>query len=131
MAARSYNLGHNSVLIAEVTTLRNGILLAKEKGFHIISIEGDNLTVITILHGHYLCPWKMHMIIDDIRSILQDFTCNSIHHIYREGKQAADYVASMGHGFRTHQDINPYMNAKFSHLLSHDKLGQGLVRRRA
>ena len=68
---------------------------------------------------------------EDIQTILESFTIFESHHFYREGNRAADYVASLGYSVPIHEDINPFLDNKYSFYLLLDKLGIGLVRRRS
>lgn len=46
--------------------------------------------------------------------------------MYREANRTVNYVASLGHQVQTHQDIDPYVDNKFSYFNSLDKLGHVL-----
>ncbi|XP_021767045.1 uncharacterized protein LOC110731502 [Chenopodium quinoa] len=83
--SRTYNLGSCPAFLAIVIALRNGLLLARAHNISHIFIEGDNLMVINILQGHFKCPWKLHLLMNDIKKILESFSTFHSHHIYREG----------------------------------------------
>ncbi|XP_021744423.1 uncharacterized protein LOC110710438 [Chenopodium quinoa] len=97
VTSRTYNLGSSSAFLAKTIALRKGPLLAKEFIISDIFIEGDNLTVINILQGHFICPWKLQLLMADVKAILDSFTSFQARQIYREGNRAADYVASLGY----------------------------------
>ena len=48
----SVNLGAASILVAEVTIMRNGIGVAVQVGHTNIHIEGNNKILIQVVEGH-------------------------------------------------------------------------------
>ena len=97
--------------------------------FRHIFIEGDNLLIINLLQEKSSCPWKIRLLMDDIKKMRSHFEHVDSRHVYREANRAADYVASLGHQVQTHQDIDPYLEIIFSYFISLDKLGYSLERR--
>ncbi|XP_021751877.1 uncharacterized protein LOC110717469 [Chenopodium quinoa] len=71
ICSRSFNIDTSTPLIAEATTLRNGLLFARSHTFSHIFIEGDNLLIINILQGKTQCPWKIQLLLEDIRELLR------------------------------------------------------------
>ena len=54
--AGAFNLGAASILIAEVTAMRNGLQAAIKVGFSNIHIEGDNKILIQAVQGRIQPP---------------------------------------------------------------------------
>jgi len=48
----SFNLGATSILVAEATTMRNGLRVAAQAGYTDIQLEGDNTIPIQAAQGH-------------------------------------------------------------------------------
>jgi len=88
--AGAFNLGATSILIAEATTMRNGLQAAVTVGFSNIHIEGDNKILIQAVQEFIQPPWKIQVLVQDILYYLQ--TCNHVivFYIFREGNRAAD-----------------------------------------
>ena len=60
------NLGNTSILIAEVTTMRQGVYTAIQSSYKNILIEGDSKIVIQVVQGEISAPWVIHTLIQDI-----------------------------------------------------------------
>lgn len=65
----------------------------------------------------------------DIKQLLTHFNTIDSRHVYREANRTADYVAALGHLVQIHQDIDSFIDSKFSHFRSLDKLGFSFERR--
>ena len=75
------------------------------------------------------CPWKIQLLMNDIKKLLAHFEVVSSCHVYREANRAADYVAAIGHQISGYVNIDPNVDANFSYFISLDKLGYNLERR--
>ena len=62
-------LEHASILVAEATTMRDGIRVAWQDGFRQIEVEGDNLVVLKAVQRQIQAPWQIATIIEDIIKI--------------------------------------------------------------
>jgi len=94
--AGAFNLGAASILIAEATAMRNGVRAALEAGFNNIHIEGDNKILIQAVQGRIQPPWEIQVLVQDILYYLQNYNHVIVHHIFREGNRAADWLAKLG-----------------------------------
>ncbi|XP_021836027.1 uncharacterized protein [Spinacia oleracea] len=90
ITAYTYNLGHSQAFMAEASDLHKGIQEAKRLNIRRLYIEGDNLLIINSVKGIWSTPWKLHNIINDIKSLLLTFDIWEIKHIFRETNRAAD-----------------------------------------
>ena len=83
-------------LCAELLGLRRGLILAWNIGFRLGVCEVDCYEIIRLLHAsssefHIYAP-----IIRDIQRLLAyNWNC-SVHHVYREGNQVADFLTKLG-----------------------------------
>lgn len=80
---------------AEVKGLHQGLRICKEKGFTNIVIELDSLVLVQIIQGKVKSPWNIAYMIRSIFQLLGFFNY-SVQHIFREGNQAADFLANVG-----------------------------------
>ena len=90
-----YNLQTNegSALLVEARALLEGIIRASGRGITNHMIEGDGLTIINAIKDIWKPPWEIQSMIEDMKIILQSFNSVEIYHCYREGNQAADFLA--------------------------------------
>ena len=78
------------IIVAEATTMRDGINVALQAGFHRIEVEGDNQIVIKAMQKQISTPWQIAPTLEDIRNMTSNCESISFTHIYREGNMAAD-----------------------------------------
>ena len=81
------------IIQVEARALLEGVLRAEALGITKIIIEGDNLSVINAIKKTWKPPWEIRTIISDISTILERFTFVETYHCFREGNQAADFIA--------------------------------------
>jgi len=55
-----------SILVAEATTMRDGISAALQPGFRRIEVEGDNQIVLQAVQKQIHAPWQITPILEDI-----------------------------------------------------------------
>ena len=97
LQASDFNLGAGSVLIAEATTMRNGLQEAIQARYTDIHIEGDNQILIFLVQGRIQPPWEIHTLVQDILTYVKKCNKILISHIFREGNRGAAWVAKSGH----------------------------------
>lgn len=95
MGCFAANLGSSSALHAELLGAMMAIELAYDKGWHNLWLECDSLLVLSAFHSFGIVPWR-----------LRNRWRNCIHltkrmsfvfsHIYREGNNCTDKLASLG-----------------------------------
>ena len=127
--AASFYLGGGSVLVAEATTMRNGIKAALQAGFTDIHIEGDNKILIQAVQGHIQVPWEIQVLIQDIHTFLQHCNTVIVTHIFRQGNRAADWLAKYGVSLLSTMVWNVVPHRDLSLILYADNLGRPLERR--
>ena len=129
LQAGTCNLGAASILVAEATAMRNGLRAAIQAGFTNIHIEGDNKILIHAVQGRIQPPWEIPVLVQDIHYYLQ--TCNNVivHHIFREGNRAADWLAKLGLSLPSPLVWSQVPHRDFNCILLADNLGLTLARR--
>ena len=129
LQAGAFNLGAASVLIAEATAMRNGLRAAIEAGFSNIHIEGDNKILIQAVQGRIQPPWEIQVLVQDIIYFLQKCNHVIVHHIFREGNRAADWLAKLGLSLPSARVWNQTSHIDLQCILREDNLGYTLARR--
>ncbi|XP_022866066.1 uncharacterized protein LOC111385870 [Olea europaea var. sylvestris] len=103
--AFSASYGPCFILEAELRAILDGLLLARGLGISAIWLEADStLAIHCITKGGG--PWSIQGILRQIR----DFICfdrDTVSHIYREGNQVADSLASEGWDHQRYQEYGP------------------------
>ena len=84
------NYGLSSSLVVEARALKDGVDLAVQVGYSIISIEGDNMIVIQALKDDCKGPWQIAHIIKDVKACLHQSSWVFINHNFREANMTAD-----------------------------------------
>ncbi|WRX16205.1 Reverse transcriptase domain - like 10 [Theobroma cacao] len=97
----SENIGLCNSLQAELRALLRGLLLCKEYHIEILWIEMDALAVIQLIQYSQKGSHDIRYLLESIRKCLSCISYR-ISHIFREGNQAADYLANEGH---SHQNL--------------------------
>jgi len=129
--AGSRFLEHASILVAEVTAMRDGISTALQAGFRQLEVEGDNQIVIKAVQKQIQAPWQIAPILEDIWNMIACCEIVLFRYIYREGNMAADWMAKYGCSLRCHSLVflsSPPCH-QFLFLLIDDNLGRTLARR--
>ncbi|KAL0293864.1 UNVERIFIED_CONTAM: hypothetical protein Sangu_3229600, partial [Sesamum angustifolium] len=78
---------------AELSAIHRGLQLCRDKGFRKIWIETDAKAIITLISSPRQGAWNLQNTLQRIRNILSQMTYR-ISHIFREGNQAADFLAN-------------------------------------
>ncbi|KAL0286428.1 UNVERIFIED_CONTAM: putative ribonuclease H protein, partial [Sesamum radiatum] len=86
-------LGINTNTHAELSAIHRGLQLCRDKGFRKIWIETDAKAIITLISSPRQGAWNLQNTLQRIRNILSQMTYR-ISHIFREGNQAADFLAN-------------------------------------
>ena len=116
-------------MIAEATAMRIGLRAALEAGFSNIHIERDNKILIQAVQGRIQPPWEIQVLVQDILYYLQKCNHVIVHHIFREGNRAADWLAKLGLSLSSTKVWNQASHKDLQCILSEDNLGYTLVRR--
>lgn len=83
------------ILLAELTAIYRGLLLAVQLGITDMVCYSDSLHSVKLLTEHASSFHVYAVLIQDIKDILST-TNFSIHHCLREGNQCADFMAKLG-----------------------------------
>ncbi|XP_022856515.1 uncharacterized protein LOC111377621 [Olea europaea var. sylvestris] len=92
-------------MAAELRAILDGLLLARGLGISTIWIEVDSMLAIhCITKGGG--PWTIQGILRQIRDVIR-LDRDTVSHIYREGNQVADSLASEGWDHQHYQEYGP------------------------
>lgn len=94
--ADSNGIGTSHVLVSESLALREALCHALAGGFDNILVEGDSKILIDCLMGHCSIPWRILLLVEDIRWLANRFSRISFEHILREANFVVDVVAAAG-----------------------------------
>ena len=88
-------LGCTNSCMAELWTLRDGLLIAKEMGINNLIIELDALSIVVLMNNN-TANLLMEPLLTDCRNLVREIPNKQITHIYREVNQCADALAKLG-----------------------------------
>ncbi|KAL2531794.1 Uncharacterized protein Adt_05145 [Abeliophyllum distichum] len=119
--------GDCTILEAELRAIRDGIILAQRLGLSVLWVESDStLAIHCITKGGG--PWHIQATIRHIRH-LQALDRDTITHIYREGNQVADLLASEGWDRRCYHEYSSQdLPRRHRSLVQIDRFGLPTVR---
>ncbi|EOY17514.1 Uncharacterized protein TCM_042330 [Theobroma cacao] len=100
----SENLGIQNSLQAELLALYRGLILCRDYNIRRLWIEMDAASVIRLLQGNQRGPHAIRYLLVSIRQLLSHFSFR-LSHIFREGNQAADFLANRGHEHQSLQVV--------------------------
>ncbi|XP_062021172.1 uncharacterized protein LOC133737678 [Rosa rugosa] len=90
-------IGNANVLVAEATALRDGLQTALLHHYSNIVVEGDSKLLIDCIQGSYEVPWRIRLMIQDIKQLAQQFEVIIFRHIYREANFVTDHLTTLAH----------------------------------
>jgi len=127
--AGAFNLGAGSILVAEATSMRNGLRAVVKAGFKNIFIEGNNKILIQEVQGHIQPPWEIHVLIQDSFYYIRAYNRVIVHHTFREGTHAADWLPKLKLSLSSTL-VWPQSSNRYSiHILNEYNLGLSLAKR--
>ncbi|KAM5547638.1 hypothetical protein ABKV19_001892 [Rosa sericea] len=97
VVAGTRKIGSTTVLVAECSALKDGLLHALHLNCSKILVDGDSKLVIDCVNKISDPPWKICSLVRDIQGISSMFEEISFSHIPREANFVADAIASLGH----------------------------------
>ena len=103
--------------------MRNGLRVAVKVGFNNIHIKGDNKILIQTVQGRIQSHWKIQVLIQDIFYYLQTGTRVIVHHIFRKGNRAADWLAELGLSLSSTIVWTQVSHREFHYILNENNLG--------
>jgi len=121
---------------AELEGVWRGLILAQERGFFPLIIEGDSQIIIRMItklmngsHIHKVSnSWRMAQMLDLINKWLSQHQAISLRHIKREGNKLADFLANLGVEIGVQQFEGTISNiasveqiSKFQEIVTQDK----------
>ena len=119
----------SSAIQAEAEALLQGLRSALQLGIKKLEIEGDNLSVINAIKGTWTTPWEIKAILEDVRNYIKQVEYINYYYCFREGNQAADFLARRDFGAGIQNCNNQYKD--FCTIICKDDLGHTFLRERA
>ena len=87
--------------MAELWALRDGLILAREKGLNNLIIELDVLSIVILMNNEAVNV-MMEPLLSDCRNLLNQISNKHVIHSYHEANQCADALAKLGAQSVTH-----------------------------
>ncbi|XP_024163770.1 uncharacterized protein LOC112170673 [Rosa chinensis] len=97
VVAGTRKIGSTTILVADCSALKDGLLHALHLNYSKLLVEGDSKLVIDCVNKISDPPWKICSLIRDIQGISRMFEEISFSHIPRETNFVGDAIASLGH----------------------------------
>ncbi|CAN1264564.1 Putative ribonuclease H protein At1g65750 [Linum perenne] len=123
IGAFSTNLGRCSITRAELRGIIGGLNLAWDAGARRVMVQVDSRAAVNLIskagnpcHQHAGEVTLIHQLLNREWEVM-------ISHIYREGNQAADYLADIGHGLPTGTHSINVMDSTLCYFLRRDCMG--------
>lgn len=92
----SIGFDFRSSVLAELSALRAGLIIAKSLGIKKIVVELDAKVVVSLITNSSKTKKSINSSVMDCKNLLQGFEEYIIQHNYREGNRVADVLAKMG-----------------------------------
>ncbi|GLU15130.1 hypothetical protein SLE2022_316500 [Rubroshorea leprosula] len=90
------NIGFSSPLAAELWAIRDGLVLAIQRGFHNLIVESDSKVAVLLLTKGCVSTHPHSTLILDCRMLMQKIHQIHLVNIVRERNMCADQLAKMG-----------------------------------
>lgn len=90
------NVGLSSPLAAEIWAIRDGLVLAIQRGFQNLIVESDSRIAVLLLLKGSVSTHPLSTLILDCRMLMQQFLQIQLVNIVRESNMCADQLAKMG-----------------------------------
>ncbi|CAN1846117.1 Putative ribonuclease H protein At1g65750 [Linum perenne] len=118
--AFSANLGRCSITRAELRGILHGLEFSWSSGHRKVHLQTDSQSAVSLIlaDNHPLHQHASEVLA--IRELLQRNWQVEIHHVYREGNGAADFLANMGHCFDPGVHHVPTHNCNLGYFLRKD-----------
>ena len=92
----SIGFDFRSSVMAELSALRDGLIIAKSVGIKKIVVELDAKIVVSLITNSSKTKKAINSSVMDCKNLLQGFEEYIIQHTYREANRVADVLAKMG-----------------------------------
>nr|AIK35195.1 LINE-type retrotransposon LIb DNA [Ipomoea batatas] len=119
----STNIGHTNSFLAELWGFREGLVIAKNRGYNHIIAETDSEAVVQVLiNDRAVGPFDFTLLAD-CKSLIHQFQECRIMHTFREGNQCADHLANIGQSITSGTTWWDHPPAELTELLNRDAWG--------
>ncbi|CAN1802019.1 Putative ribonuclease H protein At1g65750 [Linum perenne] len=128
LLAYSMNLGSCSITRAEIRGAIEGLVRAWDAGFRKIVLRSDSKAAVSILSNVDNLDHRHASLVEQFQALKNQDWEVSIHHIFREANNAADYLAKLGHDLALGTHVFLYPDSNILYWLSFDLVGSCLPR---
>lgn len=129
IAGYTCNIGIANSFLAELWGLREGLLLAKNRGISKLIAETDSETMVQVLRRDGMSTINSNVLVTDCKLLLDHFQDSKVVHIFREGNQCADYLANIGQSSPFGTTILDHPPEGLTDFLQRDASGLAFSRR--
>ncbi|KAK9273362.1 hypothetical protein L1049_018171 [Liquidambar formosana] len=119
----SWNIGLSTSVAVELWALRNGLLLAHNRGINKLQVEVDAQDVISLITSQYNDLHPYSAIIHDCRLLLRMDWKVTLTHTYREANQCANKMAKKGHLMAAPFTILDFPSSDYCNIIYDDARG--------
>ncbi|CAN1137163.1 Putative ribonuclease H protein At1g65750, partial [Linum perenne] len=128
ISAFAANLGVCSIMRAELRGIVEGMRLAWDRGIRKLCIQSDSKAAVSILSKVDDLDHRHASLVEQFQALKNRDWEVSIHHIFREANNAADYLAKMGHDLTLGTHVFLYPDSSLLYWLNFDRFGSCLLR---
>ncbi|CAN1122130.1 Putative ribonuclease H protein At1g65750, partial [Linum perenne] len=128
LKAFTVNFGRCSITRAEIRGALTRLQWVWDAGYRKVLIQLDSRAAISILQNHLQISHQHSLEVLQFRDLLAKDWIVDIYHVYREGNQAADYLASIGFNFPLGSHEIPISDCNLNYFARLDSLGVATVR---
>ncbi|KAK1296597.1 hypothetical protein QJS10_CPB15g00836 [Acorus calamus] len=118
----------SSINVLEYKAILEGLRICKEHGIHSIHLESDSSTAVAWVQGKPCLPWHILRARNELGTILSSLTQWRVSHVFREGNQAADYLASLRMMLGNTYLLPDQFDGTLQHILAKDASGENYIR---
>ncbi|CAN1318125.1 Putative ribonuclease H protein At1g65750 [Linum perenne] len=122
------NLGACSITRAEMRGAIEGLTRAWSAGYRRIRLQIDSKAVIAALSNGDTMTSRHAMEISQFQDLVERDWLVTVEHTYREGNQAADFLASIGYGYPIGSHTFDISDSRLGYFLRLDCFGVGFPR---
>ncbi|CAN1318119.1 Putative ribonuclease H protein At1g65750 [Linum perenne] len=126
--AFTMNLGACSITRAEMRGAIEGLTRAWSAGYRRIRLQIDSKAVIAALSNGDTMTSRHAMEISQFQDLVERDWLVTVEHTYREGNQAADFLASIGYGYPIGSHTFDISDSRLGYFLRLDCFGVGFPR---
>ncbi|CAN1808037.1 Putative ribonuclease H protein At1g65750 [Linum perenne] len=123
LAAFSVNLGRCSITRAELRGLITGLDLAWDRGWRKVAVQCDSWAALALIANESEPTHQHAREVLALRNLLVRDWEVTLTHVFREGNQAADFLAGAGHNLPPGCHLFPITDCNLGYYVRRDSMG--------